>query len=92
MQHLLPLAANLLSLSKFIRLANGITLLLLTQELPRREDLLREQSDFTYNTEYNLSLIVIHNSIAKQYDTAVTTFLSFQLYIHAYYRLFIHTI
>jgi len=91
MQHLLPLAANLLSLSKFIRLANGSTLLLLTQELPRREDLLREQSDFTYNTEYNLSLIVIPNSIAKQYDTAVTTVLSFQLYIHAYYRLFIHT-
>ena len=51
MQHLLPLAANLLSLSKFIRLANGSTLLFLTQELPWREDHLREQSDFTYNTE-----------------------------------------
>jgi hypothetical protein len=49
------------------------------QELPKREDLLRKLSDFTYNTEYNLSLIVIHNSIAKQYDTAVTAVFTFHL-------------
>jgi hypothetical protein len=65
MQLLMPLRKSLLKLSKFIRLSHGTLLLLLMLELLRREDLLRELSDYTYNTEYNLSLNEIHNSITK---------------------------
>ena len=90
MQYLMPLRKSLLKLSKFIRLSRGTLLLLLMPEPLRREDLLREQSDYTYNTEYNLSSNEIHSSIAKRYDTAVTTVLSFKLHIHAYSRHFLH--
>ena len=65
MQLLVPLRKSLLLLSKFIRLSHGTLLLLLMLELLRKEDLLRELSDYTYNTEYNLSLNEIHNSITK---------------------------